>query len=239
LDVKELKNMSGLIKKAVPAALLAALGVALNANGASINLSGGQSTILGGWQIGTDPNVSVTGISVSGQTLIIQNESATFTNGIPQGLTFIQISSAVPVPFIQISTNTVSNASGSNWTGFQYTLSGSASFDGITNVFTPPFGTGVNYLNLDLSPSRNLLTYTGSQLGGSTSNWGSNNPGDDLLIDGNPSTGAPFASFTLDESPQGVVSEVVPVAPAAWQFLVGLMAVGAVPMLRKAMRFFA
>ena len=83
--------MFGLIKKAVPAALLAALGLALNAKGASINLSGGQSTILGGWQIGTDPNVSVTGISLNGQTLIIQNESATFTDGNPQGLTFIQV----------------------------------------------------------------------------------------------------------------------------------------------------
>ncbi len=231
--------MSGLFKKAVPAALLLTVGLSLNARGITVNLTGGETATVGGWQIGTDPNVSATDIFINGQTLIIQNESATFTNGNPQGISFFQVSSDA-LPFIEIATNTVGNASGSNWTGFQYTLSGSASFDGITNVFTPPFGTGVNYINLDLSPARNLLTYTGSQLGGSTSNWGSSNPGDDLLADGNPTNdGVPFASFTLDESPQGFVSEVVPVAPAAWQFLVGLLAVGVVPTLRKAMRFFA
>jgi hypothetical protein len=215
------------------------VGLTLNASGASVNLSGGSNTTIGGWEIATDPNVSATGISVSSDTLIIQNESATFTDGNPQGLNFFQVS-ADAVPFIQISTNTVGNASGSNWTGFQYTLSGSGGFDGITNVFTPPIGTGVNYITLDLNPARTLLAYSGSQLGGSTSNWGSNNPGDDLLIDGNPTASeAPFASFTLDESPQGFVSEVVPVAPAAWQFLVGLIAVGIIPTARKAMRFFA
>lgn len=232
--------MSGLFKKVVPAALIVAVGFALNANGVTVNLTGGQTATVGGWQIGTDPNVSATDIFIDGQTLIIQNESATFTDGNPQGINFFQVS-ADALPFIEIATNTVGNASGSNWTGFQYTLSGSASFDGITNVFTPPFGTGVNYISLDLNPARNLLTYGGSQLGGSTSAWGSTNPGDDLLADGNPTDGdgIPFASFTLDESPQGVVGEVVPVAPAAWQFLVGLLAIGIIPTARKAMRFFA
>jgi hypothetical protein len=230
--------MSGLFKSIAPVAMSLALGLTLNAKGAAVNLGAGGTTTLGGWQINLDPGVSASGISVSGDTLLIQNESAAFTNGDPQGITFLQVS-ADAAPFIEVATATIGNASGNEWTGFQYTLSGSGSFDGISNVFAPPFSAGVNYTSVTLNPSRTILGYTGSQLEGSSATWGSSNPGDDLLIDGNPTTETPLASFALDESPQGFISEVVSVPQAAWQSLVGLLAVGFLPKLRKAVKVIA
>jgi hypothetical protein len=238
LVVKELKHMSGLMKKAAPFALSLALGLTINAKGAAVNLKGGDPATFGGWQLSPDSGVNANGISVNGDTLLIQNEDITFSNGDPQGITFLQVS-ADAVPFIEIATQTIGNASGANWTGFQFTASGSASFDGISNVFAPPFSAGVDYESVTLNPSRTVLAYSGSQLDGATATWGSSNPGDNVLVDGNPTTGTPFASFAMDESPQGFVSEVVPVAPAAWQCLAGLLALGFIPKIRKAVRVFA
>ncbi|MGD0462533.1 MAG: hypothetical protein ABSB74_08595 [Tepidisphaeraceae bacterium] len=231
--------MSGLLKNTLSAALSLVLGLALNhANGASVNLQGGDPTALGGWQITPDPAVTASGISVNGQTLVIQNEAMTVTGANPQGITFTQVS-ANAVPFIEIATETIGNSTGSDWTSFAFSLSGSAAFDGISNVFVPPFGTGVNYTTVDLSIPRTLVTYTGSQLNGATSNWGSSNPGDDLLIDGNPAATDAFPSFSLDQSPQGFVSEVIPAPLAAWQSLVALLALACVPALRRAVKVFA
>ncbi|MGD0540156.1 MAG: hypothetical protein ABSB33_01430 [Tepidisphaeraceae bacterium] len=231
--------MSGLIKNAVSAALSLVLGLALShANAASVNLQGGDPTTLGGWQISTDPGVTASGLSVNGQTLVIQNEAVTFTDGNPQGITFTQVNTDA-VPFIEIATETIGNSTGSDWTSFKFALSGSATFDGISNVFAPPFGTGVNYTTVDLNAPRTMVTYTGSQLDGASSSWGSSNPGDDLLIDGNPVTPDPFASFVLDESTQGFVSEVVPAPLAAWQCLVALLALGLAPALRRAVKALA
>lgn len=232
--------MSGLFKKAVPAALFMVLGLTLNhANGASVNLKGGDPATLGGWQIGLDANVNANGVSIVGDTLLIQNEAITFTDNGSKGISFTQVS-ADAVPFIEIATNTAGNSTGTNWTAFAFTLSGNvASFDGISSIFAPPLSSGVNYDTADLNPARTSVTYTGSQLNGSTSNWGSTTPNDELLVDGNPTTGTPFTSFTMDESPQGFVSEVVSVPAAAWQCLAGLLALGFIPTVRKAKKVFA
>lgn len=188
---------------------------------------------FGGWDISSDPGISltITGVN-SSQVLVIQNKSVTFTNGVPLGITFTQ-ESADAVSSIQFATETIGNATGSDWTGFQFSLNGAARFDGVGNVFAPPFGTGVNYTSVQLNALRDLLTYTGSQSNGATSNWGSSNPGDDLLIDAVPTGSEPFASFTLTESPQGVSSKVVPLPAAAWQSLPVLLLLGVVPVAKK------
>ena len=190
---------------------------------------------FGGWEISSDPgiNLTITGVN-SNQVLVIENKSVTFSNGIPLGVTFTQVSSGA-VSSVEFATETIGNATGSDWTGFQFGLSGAATFDGIANVFAPPFGTGVNYSSVQLNAMRNLLTYTGSQSSGATSNWGSSNPGDDLLIDAVPTDTEPFASFTLTESPQGVSSKVVPLPAAAWQSLPVLLLLAVIPAARKAL----
>jgi len=189
--------------------------------------------VVGGWEITSDPGVSltVTGVN-SNQVLVIQNKSVTFSDGTPLGVTFTQVSSDA-VSSIEFATETIGNATGSTWTGFQFSVSGDARFDGITNTFVPPFGTGVNYTTVNLSSLHTVLTYIGSQSDGATSDWGSTNPGDDLLIDALPTAGEPFASFTLTESPQGVSSKVVPLPAAAWQSLTGLAVLAVIPAARK------
>jgi hypothetical protein len=188
---------------------------------------------FGGWQVTPDAgvNLTITGVN-SNQVLIIQNKSVTFSNGTPLGVTFTQVSSDA-VPSIEFATETIGNATGSTWTGFTFSLSGAATFDGISNVFAPPFGTGVNYTSVNLSSMHTLLSYSGSQSEGATSNWGSSNPGDDLLIDAIPTSGEPFASFTLEESPEGVSSKVVPLPAAAWESLPVLLLLGVIPAARK------
>jgi hypothetical protein len=210
---------------------------------AAIALSLGLSTLagrahasavtFGGWDISSDPGISLSISGVNGsQVLVIENKSVTFSNGIPLGVTFTQASPGA-VSSVEFATETIGNATGSDWTGFQFSLTGAATFDGIANVFAPPFGTGVNYSSVQLNAMRNLLSYTGSQSDGATSSWGSSNPGDDLLIDAVPTTGEPFASFTLTESPQGVSSKVVPLPAAAWQSLPVLLLLAVIPAARK------
>jgi hypothetical protein len=223
--------MSGLFKKSLAAALFLGLGSAINhANGAT----------LGGWQITTSANAAVSGISVTGgNTLLIATAPVTFSDGNPQNISFTQVS-ADAVPFIEVASQIITNLSGSNWTGFQFALSGgTSSFDGISNVFAPPLSPGVNYTTVTLNPARTLLAYSGSQLDGGSALWGSSNPGDDLLIDGNPTVGTPFTSFSLDESPQGSIGPIVPAPAAAWQCLATLLALGFIPTVRKAVRVLA
>jgi hypothetical protein len=223
--------MSGLFKKSLAAALFLGLGAAINhADGATI----------GGWQITSSANVTVFGVSVTGgNTLLIAGAPVTFTDGNPQSISFTQVS-ADAVPFIEVAVQSIANSTGSDWTGFQFALSGgSASFDGIANVYAPPLFPGVDYTTVTLNPARTLLAYSGSQLHGASAQWGSSNPGDDLLIDGNPTVGTPFASFSLDESPQGSVGPVVAAPAAAWQCLATLLALGFLPTVRKAVRVLA
>ncbi len=141
---------------------------------------------------------------------------------------------------ILLATESIKNATGTDWNSFQFALSGAAVFDGVGDVFVPQFGTGVDYSSVNLLPGHVLLNYTGSQSNGSTSFWGSSNIGDDLLIDPQLTDG--LVSFSLSETPTGSAPPppgVVPLPTAAWQSLLGLLALAAVHVTRRLARMFA
>jgi hypothetical protein len=82
-----------------------------------------------------------------------------------------------------------------------------------------------------LNTTKDILSYTGTQAAGSTSSWGSANPGDDLLIDA--PAGAVFSVKELSSSGGGGGGSVVPLPSAAWQSLFGLLSLGLIGVGRQ------
>jgi hypothetical protein len=230
--------MSGLLQKAVVAAALAlSFGFgAAHCDAIAIDIAGGTSVNVGGWQVAPGLGITLNGVSFDGttDTLTIQNNAAAFSSGTPFEITFTQ-TAASAAPSILFSTASIQNLTTSTWTGFNFTVSGAAIFDGVGNVFIPPLSSGVNYSSVNLSIDHTMLSYVGSQAPGSTSSWGGTTLTDELLIDALPASDAPFASFTVDEAPTGVSSAEAVAAPSsAWLSLVGLAVVAGIPRLRRA-----
>lgn len=232
--------MSGFLLKTGAAALALVLSAGVG-RAVGVDISGGSSADVGGWQIAPGPGVTLTGVSLdsSTNTLLIQNESETFSSGGTISVSFNQLDEDA-ASSIEFATATIQNSTGSDWNEFTFSVAGSAVFDGVGNVFAPPFSSGVNYSSVTLNVNHNLLTYTGTQSNGATSNWGSSNPGDDLLIDVSttipaivtPSIAVPLANFSLDELPTAAL-QVVQIPSAAWLSLAGLVILGFRPLARK------
>ena len=89
--------MSGFFLKAASAALAVALASgASRAIAISVDIAGGTSADVGGWQITTDPGVTLTGILLNSTTLLIDNKSETFSNGAVRSVSFTQIDGRGP-----------------------------------------------------------------------------------------------------------------------------------------------
>jgi len=193
----------------------------LKAHAAAVTVAGGNSTQIGGWQISPNPGIdlNITGVN-SNHTLIIQSDSATFENNSPLSVSFTQLS-ADAVASVEFQDATIADSTAQDWTGFTYSLSGSAIFESVSNVFVPPLSTGVDY-NIVALQSPTIVKYSGTQLSNAVSTWGGSSNDDDLVIATDPSTGPDFTTFILSQSP--IVNEVR--APlAAWQSLTGLLLV--------------
>jgi hypothetical protein len=227
--VKEFRKMRVLVKTSVTAALSLILGAGALSHAASVAVVGGNSTTIGGWQISPDPgiNLNITGVN-SSDALVIQSESATFNNAGPLNVTFKQIS-ADAVATVDLQTATITNSTGAEWSAYTFSLTGSASFESVSNIFIPPLGTGVNYNTVSLNP-QTTVKYTGSQLNDAVSSWGGTTSTDQLVISAEPSTSSAVEStFVLDQAP--TVNEVR--APlAVWQSLTGLVFVIFITMIR-------
>jgi hypothetical protein len=224
----EFLYMRAWFKTSVAAALSLLLGTAaLSASAASISVAGGNSTTVGGWQISPAPGINLNITGVSSQTLLIQNETATFDGAGPLNVTFKQLSDNA-VAMIEFQGASIDNATGADWTGFTFVLSGSASFESLSDVFVPPAGQGYDYENASLT-SATTVKYAGTQLSGVVSTWRGTTASDDLLIAADPSTSTADASFALMQAP--VISEVR--SPlAAWQSLAGLLFVILITVIR-------
>jgi hypothetical protein len=233
--------MFGLLRKAAPAVVALVLGFGVGRSpAATVNIAGGASADVGGWLIAPDLGASLTGVSFDSTTDIvsIQNKSETISGGSAPGISFTQLSSDAATN-IELATETIRNSTGSDWTGYQFSLSGSALFGSVTEVFASPAGTGIDYISATLSLQHMVVSYIGDQLNGATANWGGSSADDDLLIDASTSPEAPFAAFSLAESPQSSDSEVVPLPSAVWQILIGLLTLAFIPSLRKAVKVLA
>jgi hypothetical protein len=217
------------------AALIAGFG-ALRTSQAATLIEDDQSAQVDGWNITAPTGVSLT-VTSSGDEISIE-KLANFT--VPnQGfqIGFQPVAGAgSPATLVDFTDESVQNNTGSAFSGFQFILmnagSANATFDGLGNVFAPPTGTGVDFTSVSLNTTKDILTYGGTQAAGSTSSWGSANPGDDLLIDA-PS-GAVFSVKELSSSGGGGGGgSVVPLPSAAWQSLFGLLSLGLIGIGRQ------
>jgi len=167
----------------VGAAILASVTVGTcSATGTVI--SGGSSAAVDGWNITVPVGDTITALD-SGSTLDL-DYAETFVSAsevLPVG--FQQVVDGDPATTIDILTEAVSNSTGVDWNAFNFSIDNLgtplASFDG--SVFVPPSSAGVNYETATLNAGDTFLSYAGTQAASSTSIWGSNNPGDFLLID--------------------------------------------------------
>jgi hypothetical protein len=226
-----------LMKTALAAAVVA-LGLGARASQAATVIAGGTSAVVDGWNISAPIGISLAVDNSSGSELYIE-KVANFTS--PVGgliITFDQVSAGAAAQ-IDLTDESVTNNTGSAFSGFQFlvlnTTSSLATFDGLGNVFVPPTGTNVDYTTVTLDSTKTVLTYTGTQANGAISNWGSSLAGDNLLIDADPAAGSPYQDFGLKELPNtgGGGGTPVPLPAAAWQSLAGLAGLGLLAIGRK------
>jgi hypothetical protein len=222
--------MSGFYAKRISAiALILGLGVS---HCYGITILGGTSAIVDSWKISPDAGVTIDATAdTNGLTI---NKIVTFTSDNSLGITFQQTDGPAPMD-VNFATESITNSTGSDWTGFQFTVTGAATINGISNIFAPPFGTGVNYISASVNAAEMQVTYSGSQLNGATSIWGDVSTGDSLMISADTTTNAPFASFTLAELPIGGTS-AVPAPSPLWLSLIGVLSLGLIPGVRKIVR---
>ena len=215
-------------KKAVIAAVavVAGFGVLRSSQAATL-INQDSSAVVDGWNITTGQGVSLV-VSSSGSEISI-DKTANFTVPNQEIPVVFQSTGSGAATTVDFTGEELLNNTGSAFGGFQFILqnvgSASATFDGLGNVFAPPTGTGVDFTSVSLDSGKEVLTYTGTQASGTTSIWGSTNPGDDLLID--TPAGSEFTLKEVAESGGGSPGSVVPLPSAAWQSLVGLIGLGA------------
>ena len=212
--------------KAAAALAVLSLGMITSAKAASVDLS------AFGWMADTDPGIDLTILSTSnnGITLALE-KNAIFTSTAPLNITFRQVSSSA-VANIAIDDETIVNDSGSNFTGFTFSVSGGTSNNGAVPHFdqaasagflTDPFATG------SYSSDSTSLSATGGTLtsGAFSSNiWHPGLNAGDLTIAAAPFTsGNVNQSFVFTEIPQ-TATQAIPLPAAAWTSLSGLLGLG-------------
>jgi len=219
---------SGCRKSVIAAiAAIAGLGVCRAASAIPtlpIVISGGTSLEWDGWNISAPTGTTVTILSESneGGQLNIEKDASFTAAGQVVPVSFQHVSSGASV--IDVVDESIFNDSSSQFTGFQFLLTG-GTFSSVSDAFGPPAGTGYSFSKVQLNAAGDILSYTGTQNATTTSMWGTGiagspgvgNPDDNLFID------APAgADFVLKEISSGSGGSAVPMPAAVWQSLAGL-----------------
>jgi hypothetical protein len=195
---------------------------------AAVQIDGGTSATVDGWQI--TPDVGVTVEAETGGNGLSITKTADFSSNSPLGIQFVQIDPPGDAP-ITITGEEATNSTGTDWTAFTYSVNSQATFGSVSEIFVPPFGPGVNYTTVQITSANTVVTYTGSQVNGSTSDWGTS--GDFLLINDPIAIPGSLAGFTLEETPTPASGTLVPLPSALGQSMFGRVAVGAVVVVGK------
>jgi hypothetical protein len=215
--------MKRITKLATLAGFSAVLGLMSSASKAATVVSdiGGS-----GWTA-TFSGLSLTADPTQGSGQLDVEKGATFLpSNAGEGLliTFTQTSASAK-GLIDFTNESITNATGTTWSGFDFILlnsNASASFvSSSDSPFAPPAGmfTTVSVGTVDGNPT---VAYGGGSQGNfATSLWGIGADGD-LIIDANPL--GIGTTFTFKEVP--VTGPLVPLPAAAWQGLAGLLGLG-------------
>jgi|HubBroStandDraft_1064217.scaffolds.fasta_scaffold169930_1 hypothetical protein len=215
--------MKRITKLAAVAGFSAVLGLMSSASKAATVVSdiggSGWTATFSGLSLTSDPTQSAGQLDVE--------KAATFSAAnAGEGLliTFTQTSASAK-GLIDFTNESITNVTGSTWSGFDFILLNSnadASFVSSANSpFAPPAGmfTTVSVTTIDGNPA--VVYGGGSQANFATSLWGIGSDGD-LIIDANPL--GIGTTFTFKEVP--VTGPLVPLPAAAYQGLAGLLGLG-------------
>jgi hypothetical protein len=174
-----------------------------------------------GWNVTPAEGVSLLDPSLVDGTLVFQEKDAIFTADAPLGITFTQSGSSA-ASSVAILTESVTNNTGTSWSGFEFLLVNFAdnSDSSFSKTFTAPTG-----YSLSSSTGTDII-YSGSQANLGTLLFG---PGSELLIDANPL--GIGTTFVFKEIP--VVGPLVPLPAAVWQGLGGLLTLGLIGLGKK------
>jgi hypothetical protein len=199
-----------------------------------------QSAVVDGWNITAPTGVSLTVTSSDNEIFVEKAANFTVPN---QGfqIAFQPVAGATGATSVDFTDETVQNNTTQAFSGFDFILmntgSPNATFDGVANVFAAPSGTGYSYSGtINLNGAKDILSYTGNQNAGTTSDWGSAAPGDNLLID--TPAGADFSlkELSISGGGGGGGGSAVPMPAAAWQSLASLAALGLIGIGRSIKR---
>jgi hypothetical protein len=228
-----MKNRTLIIALSGISAVLALFAPASQAATVVSNIGGsGWTATFSGLALVSDPT------QPAGQLNL--EKAATFTSaGVGEGLliTFTQ-TSASATPVIDFTDESITNVTGSSWSGFDFILlnsNSSASFESTLNSpFAPPAGifSTVNVTTIDGNPA--VVYGGGSQANLATSLWGIG-PDGDLLIAADPM--GVGTTFTFKEVPVlgggNPNTPPVPLPSALWQGLGGLLMLSLIAAVKK------
>ncbi len=213
------------------AAFLACIG--LGATGARAGTVINSGDTIDGWKITFPVGIGLfeDGVSANG-TLDIEKEAA-FTSMEGLVITFVQ-ASPTAAPDISVVNENLTNATGSDWNGFQFLLTSplapalpAATFTGTFNEITP-FTTSV-------PTGTDTITLGGGTVSdGTTALLGYDPNGGDLTFATHPAGEGMMQVITLKELPTGgSTPPSVPLPAAAWSGLTGLLGLSLLSTVRK------
>jgi hypothetical protein len=208
--------------------------VALGAGSAcfAVTIDGGTSTTVDGWQITPDVGLTVQATVNNDSLSLIK--TAVFTTDAPLNIQFVQAGPTDDNPF-EVTSESIENSTGGDWTGITFSLTSPATFGSISEIFSPPAGVGYNYGSGTINAQATMVTYTGTQMNGATSEWGTPSM---LTINAPVAPPGVANSFTLGETPTGSSPPPtgVPLPAAVWQTLTMLLGLGVVGVWRKVLK---
>jgi len=213
--------MNRLLKTASVAAIAALLGFSATSSRAAQVIVGippdGTTTLADGWAITTPAGISLT-IIENGNTLTVEKHAG-FTTSDSLGVTF-DGTHVTGTSTITLTGENLTNESGTTWSGFDDVVTAEIPADPatVTSIFNGG-AIGTTYVLSLAGSSGGVISYSGSQASGTTTNWGSYVTGDTSTLGISAAAGG---IFTLDEIPIVGSGPAVPLPSAVWQGLVGL-----------------
>jgi len=195
--------------------------------GAAVTIDGGTSAVVDGWMIAPDPGLTLQADTDAGSGSLVITKTASFESNAPLNIQFTE--AGLNESPIEFSTESITNSTGTDWTGFTFSLTSPATF---LRIFIQPVGAGVDYTAASLNPQMTIANYTGLQVNGSTSAWGGTAVNDELLISAPLAPLSTPTVFTFTETPVGAPS-AVPLPIAAGQVSATLLGLGLIAAARK------
>jgi hypothetical protein len=186
-----------------------------------------------GWDIVMPANVTI--IQQTNKPTLTVQEIGAFDSLVNEKILFVQASYHAS-PTITIRTETVTNSTGHKLGGMRDAVSdrleGNTGSPTITQSFSVSDPARTLFTSENMLPSN--VTFTGTFRNGLSSRLGFGSTGGKIVISANPVTSGLKKIFRLNEDPL----PAVPLPPACWTGLSGLLGLGAIAGLKKLKKHF-